>query len=257
MNAQPFNAWSVATTGFKYLPHSLVVQAAAVTGAVAMGQVAWDTVKEAFFPSDSKMCDAVKNASLLQKAAMFGPVFEMTAFGAGEELMIRGILQDGLLTRVPKAVLGIFGRNHWVDSRPAQVVRVGISGALFAAAHLANSLILSPGMLRFQLANTLGLGIAAAALKERTGSVLAAAGLHGLYNFLAGLIPTLWVTTNACSISKSDPTPMSFASSPSSRSAANRPAPDQSVSLDQNTCPMESRKYNDYVEGYPDLEGRY
>jgi len=231
MTIQSFNAWSAAATGFKYLPYSLVTQAVTITGAIAIGQVAWDTVKEAFFPSDSKMCDAVKDYSLLQKAVMLGAAgFTALTYGTGEEVIVRGILQDGLLTRAPKAVLGIFGRNHWVDSRPAQVVRVGISAAAFAAMHLANSMIYSSGVVRFQVANTLGLGIAAAVVKEKTGSVLPAMGLHSLYNAISMSIPNLWLATSACSIFKSDPTPISFSSS----------TPAQSISLDQNTCPMES-----------------
>lgn len=244
MTIQSFNAWSAAATGFKYLPYSLVTQAVTITGAIAIGQVAWDTVKEALFPSDSKMCDAVNNSSLLQKVSMLGIAgFTALNHGAGEEVIVRGIFQDGLLTRVPKAVLEIFGRNHWVDSRPAQVVRVGISAAAFAAMHLVNSMSFSPEQVRFQIANTLGLGIAAAAVKEKTGSVLAAMGLHSLYNALLVSIPNLWLTTNACSIFKSDPTPMSFSSSPSSSPLlldSTRSTPEQSISLDQKTCPMES-----------------
>ncbi len=99
---------------------------------------------------------------------MFVQGGQLVGMGTGEEVIIRGILQDGLLTRVPKAVLGIFGRNHWVDSRPAQVVRVCLSAAAFVALHLGNFMIYPVEQVKFQLANVLGLGIAAAAVKERT-----------------------------------------------------------------------------------------
>lgn len=204
MSIQPFNAWSAAATGFKYLPHSLAVQTAVVAGAIALDQVKWDVLKEVFFPSDSKTCNAVNDLSLLQKVSMIVGVGQLVGMGTGEEVIIRGILQDGLLTRVPKAVLGIFGKNHWVDSRPAQVVRGGISAAAFAAIHLANLRVFSEEQVRVQIANTLGLGIACAAVKERTGSVVAAMGLHGLYNALAISIPNLWLATNACSLFESD-----------------------------------------------------
>src|ERR1700679_3731857 len=113
MSIQPFDAWSAAATGFKYLPHSLALQTAVVGGAIALGQVKWDTAKEGFFSSNSHICNAFKDVSLLEKVSMFFGVGQVVGMGIGEEVMIRGILQDGLLTRVLKAVLGIFGRNHW------------------------------------------------------------------------------------------------------------------------------------------------
>ncbi|HSX37624.1 MAG TPA: CPBP family glutamic-type intramembrane protease, partial [Chlamydiales bacterium] len=235
MTIQLYNAWSAAATGFKYLPYSLVTQAATIAVSIATGQVAWDRVKEVFFPSDSRMCDTVKGFSLLDKAVGLGGV-SCSAWinGAVEEVIMRGIFQDGLLTRVPKAVLGIFGRNHWVDSRPAQVVRVSMSVAAAVALRLTNPKNLPPEKLRFLIANTLGIGTAIAAVKEKTGSVVAAIGLRSLHNVFLINIPTLWLLTNACSIFKSDPTPTYFSSSPSSSPTTTSSTPEQSVSLDQS-----------------------
>jgi hypothetical protein len=191
----PFDTCAVAASGVQYLPYSLVVQTAAVAAAGWLGHFNWETVKDAFFPT---ACGDLNEWPVWKKIVGVGlQLVEKTLTVSGEEILIRGILQDGILTKLPKKVLDFFGRGRWVNSPLASVARVGVSAAAFSAIHLGNALLLPRKHMQLQLANTFGLGLVAAYIKEKTGSIWPGFGLHAAYNAIATNIPFVHCVTRA------------------------------------------------------------
>ncbi|HSX37568.1 MAG TPA: hypothetical protein VLE95_01925 [Chlamydiales bacterium] len=210
MAIQSFKISMVA--GCKYWPDVLMAQAGAIVGATQIGLLTRDAVRDAvqktFYPSDSEICDIMHNFSLLEKVegAVLFVLYSAAAVAgsATQTFVVHGILQDVLLTRVPKMVLGIFGRGHWMDSRSAQVLRVGVLSTMLAASAALDSAgprsLVSEQVRKVYAVGKLGLGIASAVVKEKTGSVLASVGVRSLNSALIMAIQSLWLfTTHGCS----------------------------------------------------------
>ncbi len=110
-----------------------------------------------------------------------------------EEILFRGLIQDLLLTRVPKYIIAKIapGKETALDTRMAMAARIILTSALFSAAHLQNKGILSDSYVATQLVTTFVVGIGFGALKESKAGLLGSIGAHMAHNMLA-TAPILW-----------------------------------------------------------------
>jgi hypothetical protein len=110
-----------------------------------------------------------------------------------EEILFRGLIQDVLLTRVPKYVIRKIapGKETALDTRIAKAARITLTAALFSAAHLANSGFFADSYVSMQLVSTFVGGIGLGILKESKVGLLGAMGGHIANNMIA-IAPTLW-----------------------------------------------------------------
>lgn len=116
---------------------------------------------------------------------VYGPIIE--------ELLFRGLIQDVLLTRIPKYVIKKIapGKETALDTRVAQATRITLAAALFSAAHLTNS-DMPDSYVSMQLVATFVGGIALGILKESKAGLLGAMGCHIGGNMIA-ITPDLWI----------------------------------------------------------------
>lgn len=137
------------------------------------------------------------------------PLAVLVTAPVGEELVFRGVLQNGVLTRLPKLMLKMFGvkekkANRIVTHRATAVARVVLVSWLFAISHIPtafdgidpNSLsknnprsIYVRGMIKGGAYPQFFVGLFLGAAKEITGSLYPCMALHALYN---GSIVTAW-----------------------------------------------------------------
>lgn len=109
-----------------------------------------------------------------------------------EELIFRGLVQDVLLTRLPKYIIKKIapGQESLLDSTTAKIIRVALTSALFSSAHIVNIGVLPGSYVSMQLVATFVMGIYLGALKESKAGLLGSIGAHISNNIMA-LIPNL------------------------------------------------------------------
>ena len=110
-----------------------------------------------------------------------------------EEILFRGLMQDVLLTRIPKYIVKKIapGRETVLDSSIAQAARIALTAAAFSAFHLQNQGVFSDSYVSMQLVATFAMGIGFGILKDSKAGLLGSIGAHMANNFVA-LAPTLW-----------------------------------------------------------------
>jgi hypothetical protein len=110
-----------------------------------------------------------------------------------EEIVFRGLIQDVLLTRIPKYVIRKIapGKEIALDTKIAKVARITLTAALFSATHLANSGFLADSHVSKQLVAAIVAGIGLGILKESNAGLLGAIGGHIANNIIA-IAPALW-----------------------------------------------------------------
>lgn len=110
-----------------------------------------------------------------------------------EEILFRGLVQDVLLTRIPKFVLKkvLPGKETALDTRIAKAARITLTAALFSASHLTNSGLFADSYISMQLVATFALGIGLGILKESKAGLLGTMGGHIAHNMIA-IAPNLW-----------------------------------------------------------------
>jgi membrane protease YdiL (CAAX protease family) len=215
------NSYSLALSGVKWLPVAMAAQAATVGIGMLAGWVSWDTVKAAFTPAAECPLKSVEGRQKLGGAMML-----ISGQPAIEEFGAREIFQNQMLTVFPTWILGkIVPGSEWiVKSTVAKVARTVLSGGLFSYSHYifhpANAPESAQKIMNFQVLNTLGIGLALSALRERTGSSWPAFGLHVAWNVLTMLGLNLYPCFQPNEIEiKGDPMPKA---------------------ADQEMCPVES-----------------
>ncbi len=111
-------------------------------------------------------------------AVLHAPIFE--------ELLFRGLLQDVLLTRIPKYALSKIspGSEKALDSNVAIAARIVFTSAAFSLMHLVNQGILPNSVIANQLLSTFVVGIGLGIIKEKIG-FLGAIGAHIAHNSLS------------------------------------------------------------------------
>ncbi len=216
------SAWHQAAYGVTWIPISAAFQAASVGIGILKGWTDWAAVNEIFNPpvcplpipvldptcgtrnmlfdldvaygspsNTEEDKQSLRNAVAAQKLAHYDLV---TRSVVQEEFLFRTLLQEILLKKAPKWVLGKIapGKVHWVDSKAAKVARIALSAAAFSAYHRGNqaALGLSDSQMNLQLCHTFGLGIATGILQEKTGSTWASIGLHLSQNILTTALVT-------------------------------------------------------------------
>jgi membrane protease YdiL (CAAX protease family) len=197
MSIQNFDTWGAAASGFKYLPITIAASATSVGVAVLANWTNLETIKGLYFPEN---CGGIERLSPKLKAATFAQMLYSFVFQApgSESMVMQGILQDGILTRAPRMFFNLCGKGHWADSKIAVVARTAVSAVAFSAMHLLNQVLLgNDAKMAFQLANTLGLGLVLAAIKEKTGSIWPAFGLHAAFNAVFMSVPYLYCATKS------------------------------------------------------------
>jgi membrane protease YdiL (CAAX protease family) len=237
MSIQNFGTTMAA--GLQYLPYAIAAQGACLATGIIANWVTLDTVREAYFPSPSS-CVAVVSMPLLQKITMVGTLLTLAAL---EEFSF-GFMQDRLLTRAPRMFFSLFGRGRWADSLIARTARSVLTALAFSTYHpFMNKMMLAittdPQMKdklsdiipadqieilarqentlsSFQFVNTFGPGLVFAAIKEKTGSVWPALGLHGAWNTL---LPSMTMLQCAMQSSNLEETQIATASKPQTTTA--------------------------------------
>jgi hypothetical protein len=106
-----------------------------------------------------------------------------------EEILFRYLLQDVILTQLPKQFLSS-NRQKALDSTTAKVTRILITSTLFSLYHLNNLGKLPDSVLSEQLVRTFILGIGCGILKESDAGLIGAISAHAANNILS-LVPFL------------------------------------------------------------------
>jgi len=111
-----------------------------------------------------------------------------------EEILFRGLVQDVLLTRIPKYIVKktLPGKETVFDAKIAQAVRIILTAALFSAAHSLNDGTLPDSYVKAQLIATFVGGVGLGVLKESASGLLSAIGGHSANN-LASIAYTLYI----------------------------------------------------------------
>jgi|GEM_PF-6874779 membrane protease YdiL (CAAX protease family) len=109
-----------------------------------------------------------------------------------EEIFFRGLLQDVLLTRIPKFIVKKIapGNETVLDTTIAKAARILLTSAAFSAAHLSNEGVESDSFVAVQLVSAFMIGIGFGLLKESKAGLLGSIAAHMVHNF-AALAPTL------------------------------------------------------------------
>lgn len=103
-----------------------------------------------------------------------------------EELLCRGLLQDVLLTRLPKYILKKIspGSETILDSTIAKIARILFTSTAFSLLHLSNHGTFPDSVVSHQLVSGFTIGIALGIIKENIGLV-GAIGTHIAHNSVA------------------------------------------------------------------------
>lgn len=106
-----------------------------------------------------------------------------------EELVFRYLLQDVILTKIPKYVVKKIapGKETALDTTVAKAIRIVVTAVLFSGAHYSND-HLSPQKLCYQLVSTAVGGITLGILKESKAGLLGAVASHATFNMLGAFI---------------------------------------------------------------------
>jgi membrane protease YdiL (CAAX protease family) len=110
-----------------------------------------------------------------------------------EEIILRGLVQDGLLTRIPKYVIQKIapGKETALDSSIAKVARILLVSAAFSSLHLLNPFAFDDSFVHVQVVATFTLGIGLSILKESKAGLLGAMGARLAYDVITHA-PSLW-----------------------------------------------------------------
>lgn len=110
-----------------------------------------------------------------------------------EEVLFRGLMQDVLLTRIPKFIVKKIapGRETALDSSVAKAARITLTAAAFSAFHLQNQGLFADSYVTMQLVAAFAMGIGFGMLKESKAGLLGSVGAHMANNF-AAIAPMLW-----------------------------------------------------------------
>lgn len=109
-----------------------------------------------------------------------------------EELLFRGLLQDLLLTKLPRMIIKKVapGKEGVIDSTRAKAARILLTSAAFCAIHLSNKGVLSEDYLKLQLIAAFVSGIGLGILKETRAGLLGSIAAHAVNNTLS-IMPVL------------------------------------------------------------------
>ena len=185
MAVQNSNPWSLTVSGLKWLPAMAIAQAASIGAGLLAGCFTWEIVKGLF--TSSPKCPLSSSQDLKEAGGM---LLMMSGQPALEEALIRNVFQGIILTSLPKVLMGRIAPSFMplVDSRIVMAARTLVSAGVFSYLHtllLPDKLNEMEEKLRnFQVANTFGIGLASAALQERTGTTWPSLGLHVGWNLL-------------------------------------------------------------------------
>lgn len=110
-----------------------------------------------------------------------------------EEVIFRGLIQDVLLTKIPKYIVKkiLPGQETALDTKIAKAARITLTAALFSASHLTNAGTFGDSYVQMQLVSTFVGGIGLGILKESKAGLLGAIGAHMTNNMIA-ISPVLW-----------------------------------------------------------------
>lgn len=111
-----------------------------------------------------------------------------------EEIFFRGIVQDVLLTRIPKYLVKktLLGKEIVFDTLIIKTFRIILTASLFAVAHTFNDGTFPDSYVKIQLVAAFVGGIGLGVLKESRFGLLSAIGAHSANNFGA-MAYTLYV----------------------------------------------------------------
>lgn len=117
----------------------------------------------------------------LVKGALFPGIFE--------EIQFRYLLQDWILTRIPKKTIACIlpGKESYLNSNLYKAIKILITAYLFSEAHRSNTYMcnLTIKESEYQLVNTFVLGIILGIAKESRLGLSGAIGLHAGNNLQA------------------------------------------------------------------------
>lgn len=104
-----------------------------------------------------------------------------------EEILFRGLIQDLLLTRIPKYVIKKIapGKEKALDTKIVRAICIIITAAHFSATHLVDSEILDDSFSSKLLVSTFVGGIGLGILKESKAGLLGAIGCHIANNMIS------------------------------------------------------------------------
>lgn len=104
-----------------------------------------------------------------------------------EEIFFRGIIQDKILYQLPKYICKYVspGSEKYLDTIIAKVARIGITAALFGAAHMTNAPIIGEKTAEIQSSMAFIAGIILGIVKESELGMVGSIGLHMGNNYIA------------------------------------------------------------------------
>lgn len=113
---------------------------------------------------------------------IFIPIFE--------EIVFRGLIQDVMLTRIPKYVVSkiLPGRETILDSKMAKVARIIIAALLFSTVgHAYNCIYVADYVVKMQMVGALIAGLGLGMIKESNAGLLGSIGAHAFNNMIGVL----------------------------------------------------------------------
>ncbi len=118
-------------------------------------------------------------------AVVVGPILE--------ELLFRDLVQDVLLTRIPKYIISKISPGHesLVDSKIAALSRIALTAAAFSASHLFNYGIIENEYVKIQVITTFFNGLIYGLVRESRAGLTGTIAAHMTNNLFASL-PILW-----------------------------------------------------------------
>jgi hypothetical protein len=113
--------------------------------------------------------------------------------GIAEEILFRGLVQDVLLTRIPKLIINKMapGKEKVLDTTIAKAARILLTSAGFSAVHLQNQAVYPGEEMKAQLITSFISGIGFGILKESKVGLAGTIGAHMAGNIFF-LSPILW-----------------------------------------------------------------
>lgn len=126
----------------------------------------------------------------IQFPPLFFKLMDLTKMGIiapiQEEIFFRGLMQDILLTRIPKYMIKKIapGKETSLDSTAAKAVRIALTAFIFSIAHFTNKGLFSDSYVTAQVIGSFIFGIGLGMIKDSKAGLLGAIGAHMTNNII-------------------------------------------------------------------------
>jgi membrane protease YdiL (CAAX protease family) len=117
-----------------------------------------------------------------------------------EELIFRVLIQQGILKKLPEAILNRFASSytHLIDEKITKAARIALAALAFSLAHAISPEVGWPNCSTFRLVNSFAIGLFLGKLQEETDSPLAPIILHMCIDLLPAIVASVSGVSVGC-----------------------------------------------------------